>query len=112
VERRHRSREFIALLKDLDQYCPPGCTIRIVLDNHSAHPCNACPRGIAWRGCCEGVPRVFDAAVAQTEPHLKVPTFCENISPACHYFYRPTCNYACNAALSASPSSVPPFWPR
>ena len=37
VERRHRSREFIALLKDLDQYYPPGCTIRMVLDNHSAH---------------------------------------------------------------------------
>src|SRR5438477_10490667 len=37
VERRHRSREFIALLKDLNQYYPPGCIIRIVLDNHSAH---------------------------------------------------------------------------
>jgi hypothetical protein len=37
VERRHRSREFIALLKDLNQYYPPDCTIRIVLDNHSAH---------------------------------------------------------------------------
>jgi hypothetical protein len=37
VERRHRSREFIALLKDLDQYYPADCTIRIVLDNHSAH---------------------------------------------------------------------------
>lgn len=37
VERRHRSREFIALLKDLDQYYPAGCTIRIILDNHSAH---------------------------------------------------------------------------
>jgi transposase len=37
VERRHRSREFIALLKDLDQHYPPGCTIRIILDNHSAH---------------------------------------------------------------------------
>jgi transposase len=37
VERRHRSREFIALLKDLDQYYPNDCTIRIVLDNHSAH---------------------------------------------------------------------------
>src|ERR1700680_3691198 len=37
VERRHRSREFIALLKDLDQYYPTGCTIRIILDNHSAH---------------------------------------------------------------------------
>ena len=37
VKRRHRSREFIALLKDLDQHYPPGCTIRIILDNHSAH---------------------------------------------------------------------------
>jgi transposase len=37
VERRHRSREFIALLKDLDSYYPAECTIRLILDNHSAH---------------------------------------------------------------------------
>lgn len=37
VERRHRSREFIALLKDLDAYYPAECTIRLILDNHSAH---------------------------------------------------------------------------
>jgi len=37
VERRHRSREFIALLKDLDDYYPAACTIRLILDNHSAH---------------------------------------------------------------------------
>lgn len=37
VERRHRSREFIGLLKDLDQHYPTDCTIRIILDNHSAH---------------------------------------------------------------------------
>ena len=37
VEERHRSVEFIALLKDLDAHYPPECTIRIVLDNHSAH---------------------------------------------------------------------------
>jgi transposase len=37
VERRHRNREFIALLKDLDRYYPAECTIRLVLDNHSAH---------------------------------------------------------------------------
>ena len=37
VERRHRSREFIALLNDLDHYYPPECTIRLILDNHSAH---------------------------------------------------------------------------
>ena len=37
VEERHRSTEFIALLKDLDSYYPPDCTIRLILDNHSAH---------------------------------------------------------------------------
>ncbi len=37
VERRHRSREFIGLLKDLDEYYPAECTIRLILDNHSAH---------------------------------------------------------------------------
>lgn len=37
VEHRHRSCEFILLLKDLDSYYPQACTIRIILDNHSAH---------------------------------------------------------------------------
>src|SRR5271154_2435363 len=37
VEDRHRSVEFIGLLSDLDTRYPPECTIRIVLDNHSAH---------------------------------------------------------------------------
>jgi hypothetical protein len=37
VERRHRSREFIDLLKDLDAHYATDCTIRLVLDNHSAH---------------------------------------------------------------------------
>jgi len=37
VEERHRSREFVALLKDLDAYYPAGVTVRIILDNHSAH---------------------------------------------------------------------------
>ena len=37
VEQRHRSVEFIALLKDLDAYYPPECTIRLILDNHSSH---------------------------------------------------------------------------
>ena len=37
VEDRHRSIEFIGLLSDLDQRYPPDCTIRIILDNHSAH---------------------------------------------------------------------------
>ena len=34
VERRHRSREFILLLKDLEQSYPPTCTIRLILDHH------------------------------------------------------------------------------
>jgi transposase len=37
VEERHRSAEFVALLQDLDAYYPPDSTIRMVLDNHSAH---------------------------------------------------------------------------
>lgn len=37
VERRHRSIEFTGLLADLDAWYPPQCTIRIILDNHSAH---------------------------------------------------------------------------
>jgi len=37
VERRHRSAEFVSLLKDLDAHYAPGVMIRIILDNHSAH---------------------------------------------------------------------------
>lgn len=34
---RHRSREFIGLLKELDAYYPKEAVIRVILDNHSAH---------------------------------------------------------------------------
>ena len=37
VEQRHRSVELIGLLTDLDAHYPAACTIRLVLDNHSAH---------------------------------------------------------------------------
>lgn len=37
VHDRHRSREFISLLKELDDYYPQHYQIRIILDNHSAH---------------------------------------------------------------------------
>lgn len=37
VEDRHRSVEFIALLKRLDEHYPQDAIIRVVLDNHSAH---------------------------------------------------------------------------
>ena len=49
VERRHRSREFIALLKDLDGYYPAECTIRLILDNHSAHISKETQRFLATR---------------------------------------------------------------
>jgi len=37
VHDRHRSKEFIELLRELDTYYPSEYTIRIILDNHSAH---------------------------------------------------------------------------
>jgi transposase len=37
VHDRHRSSEFISLLKEISDYYPPGSTIRLILDNHSAH---------------------------------------------------------------------------
>lgn len=37
VHDRHRSKEFIQLLKELDEYYPEESTVRVVLDNHSSH---------------------------------------------------------------------------
>lgn len=37
VQDRHRSSEFISLLKEMDAYYPVESTIRIILDNHSSH---------------------------------------------------------------------------
>jgi transposase len=37
VHDRHRSSEFVSLLKEIDGFYPPQSTIRVVLDNHSAH---------------------------------------------------------------------------
>ena len=37
VHERHRSSEFISLLKEMDNYYPEASAIRIILDNHSAH---------------------------------------------------------------------------
>ena len=37
VEDRHRSVEFVALLKRIDEYYPPNAIVRVILDNHSAH---------------------------------------------------------------------------
>lgn len=37
VHDRHRSTEFISLLKEMDSYYPKDCKIRLILDNHSVH---------------------------------------------------------------------------
>lgn len=37
VHKRHRSCEFISLLKELDAFYPKDIVIRIILDNHSSH---------------------------------------------------------------------------
>jgi transposase len=37
VRERHRSREFIEFLMEVDKQYPPDWKIRIILDNHSAH---------------------------------------------------------------------------
>jgi transposase len=37
VHDKHRSCEFVSLLKEVDEYYPKEATIRIILDNHSAH---------------------------------------------------------------------------
>ncbi len=37
VRNRHRSREFIEMLQQLDAFYPKAMKIRIILDNHSAH---------------------------------------------------------------------------
>jgi transposase len=37
VEDRHRSREFVSFLKQLDAAYPPETAIKLILDNHSAH---------------------------------------------------------------------------
>lgn len=45
----HRSREFIELLKELDSSYPKKSTVRIVLDNHSAHISKETMRYLASR---------------------------------------------------------------
>lgn len=56
TEDRHRSVEFITLLKDIDAYYPPEAIIRVVLDNHSAHSSKETMAYLATRpGRCEYV---------------------------------------------------------
>ena len=37
IEDRHRSREFVGFLKQLDAAYPTDTAIKVILDNHSAH---------------------------------------------------------------------------
>lgn len=48
---RHRSREFVDFLKELDAYYPKGSVIRVILDNHSAH---ISKETMVYLGSCPG----------------------------------------------------------
>lgn len=54
VEERHRSREFVDFLQDLDAHYDPDLRIQVVLDNHSAHTSKE------TRAYLETVPNRFD----------------------------------------------------
>jgi len=54
VADRHRSREFVEFLQGVDRFYPPSATIRIILDNHSAHLSKE------TRGYLATVPNRFD----------------------------------------------------
>jgi len=49
VHDRHRSREFVLLLKEIDEYYPKDLQIRLILDNHSAHISKETMRFLATR---------------------------------------------------------------
>ena len=49
IHDRHRSREFVELLKEIDAYYPPDSVIRVILDNHSAHISKETMRYLATR---------------------------------------------------------------
>lgn len=49
VHDRHRSREFVELLKEIDAYYPPNSVIRVILDNHSSHISKETMRYLATR---------------------------------------------------------------
>lgn len=49
VHDRHRSREFIELLKEIDAYYPQSSVLRLILDNHSAHISKETMRYLATR---------------------------------------------------------------
>lgn len=49
VHDKHRSCEFVSLLKEIDAYYPAESTIRIILDNHSSHISKETMRYLASR---------------------------------------------------------------
>lgn len=49
VHERHRSSEFVLLLKEIDEYYPKDLQIRLILDNHSAHISKETMRYLATR---------------------------------------------------------------
>ena len=49
VSETHKSKDFIELLKKLDEAYPPATTLRLILDNHSAHISKETQRYLASR---------------------------------------------------------------
>lgn len=49
IHDRHRSREFIELLKEIDAFYPADSVIRVILDNHSSHISKETMRYLATR---------------------------------------------------------------
>jgi hypothetical protein len=49
VHDRHRSSEFVELLKEIDAYYPPDTVIRVILGNHPAHISKETMRYLATR---------------------------------------------------------------
>jgi hypothetical protein len=57
VRDRHRSREFVELLKLLDTAYPAGTAIKLILDNHSAHISKETRAWLATGWSCYGSSR-------------------------------------------------------
>src|SRR6266436_2007952 len=86
VKDRHRSREFIELLRLIDAAYPPNTAIKLILDNHSAHisretrtwlatrpvgrfELTFTPNHVSWRNLIEGFFSKFARSVLR---HIRV----------------------------------------
>jgi transposase len=51
INERNRSKEFISFLKEVDQYYPTDCKIRIILDNYKTHTSKETLKYLNTRPC-------------------------------------------------------------